>query len=233
MKRFIVLAVLAFLTQACGGGVEGNGILKEETREAAPFDKIEVSGAFEIFVRPGNYSAVTIKTDENLLPIIESYVKNGRLRLSTKEKISNFEKLEVYLTMQEFNGADLSGACSIMGRGALSGKDVEFDFSGAVETELELNCESVKADMSGACELTLMGGADKAEFEMSGAGEINALEFETRECRIDMSGAGEADVFVTQKLDVDVSGAAEIRYKGDPAEINRNVSGAASIEPIK
>lgn len=233
MKRFIAFFVLALVIQSCGGGIEGNGVVKEETRETAPFDKIEVGGAFEIYVRPGNYSSLTIKTDENLLPHIESYVKDGELRVSTKERISHFEKLELYLTMQEFTAADLSGACELHSRGVLNGKDVNLDFSGAVEAELELNCRKLNADMSGACELTLIGNAEEAEFDVSGAGEINAEDFETRKCNIEMSGAGEARVFATKELNVDVSGAAEIYYKGDPAEIKRSVSGAATIEPIK
>lgn len=232
MKKFLVFVALAFVSQACISGVEGNGIVKKETREAAPFDKIEVGGAFDIFIRPGNYSAVTINTDENLLPYIETYVKGGELHISTTKRLAHFEKLEVYLTMNEFNAADISGASEIHSNGLLSGKNVQLDFSGAVDADLELNCKTLNADMSGACELTLKGAAKTASFELSGAGEVNAEEFETEECKIDMSGAGEARVFVTKKLDIDISGAAEIYYKGNPSEINREVSGAATIKPL-
>ncbi len=232
MKKFIVFAALALISQACVTGVEGNGIVKKETREAAPFDKIEVDGAFDIFIRPGNYSAVTVNTDENLLEYIETYVKGGELHISSTKKLGHYEKLEIYLTMNEFNGADLSGACEIQSSGLLTGKNVELDFSGAVEVDLEIECSDLDADMSGACELSLKGKAKTASFEISGAGEVNAEDFETEECRIDMSGAGDAKVFVTKKLDIDISGAAEIYYKGNPGEINRSVSGAATIKPL-
>ncbi len=232
MKKFILFIALACISQACVTGVEGNGIVKKETREAAPFDKIEVSGAFDIFIRPGNYAAVTINTDENLLEYIETYVKGGELHISSTKKLGHYEKLEVYLTMKEFNAASVSGACEIHSNGMLTGKDVEFDLSGAVELDLELECNDLEADMSGACELTLKGMAKTASFEISGAGEVNAEDFETEECKIDMSGAGEARIFVTKKLDIDISGAAEIYYKGNPGEINRDVSGAATIKPL-
>lgn len=232
MKRFLVFLAIALISQACVNGLEGNGMVKKETREAAPFDKIEVGGAFDIFIRPGNYDAVTINADENLLEYIETYVSAGELHISTTKRIGNFKKMEVYLTMNEFKAADISGACEIHSNGPLSGKNVSLDFSGAVEADLELNCSSLRTDMSGACELTLKGKAKKASFELSGAGEVNAEEFETEECRIDMSGAGEARVFVTKKLDIDISGAAEIYYKGNPGEINRDVSGAATIKPL-
>lgn len=232
MKKLLVFALLVIISQACVSGIEGNGQVKKETREAAPYTKIDISGAFDVYIRPGNYSAVTVNADENLLPYIETYVKNGELRVSAKERIGHYEKLELYLTMQEFNAADISGACDISTRGAITGGEVELDFSGAVEADLELNCASIDADMSGASELTLKGNASTAAYEISGAGKIKAEDFETRICKIEMSGAGEARVFVTEKLDVEVSGAAEIYYKGNPAEINRKVSGAATIKPI-
>ena len=232
MTRFLLFAIMAFTLQACEPTLEGNGNVKEETREAAPFDKIEVSGNFDIFIKPGNYSAVTIQADENLLEHIESYVSNGKLKISSKKKFSHFEKLNVYITMNALNGLELSGACEVRTEGQMQGKDVEMDFSGAVEAKVDLICEKLDVDMSGACELHLRGEGQKAKFETSGAGEINAEDFKTEECEVDMSGAGEARVYATNKLDIDISGAAEVRYRGNPGEINQNVSGAASIKPL-
>ncbi len=232
MKNFLYLLAFATLLTACEPGLEGNGNVQEETREAAPFDKIEVQGNFDIFIKPGNYSAITINADENLLPHIESYVRGGELHVKTAERISHFKKLELYITMQEFNGADLSGACELEGKGQLRGKDVEMDFAGAVEATLELICDKLDVDMSGACELTINGEGRRAKFEISGAGQVNAREFTTENCQVEISGAGEANVFATNKLNVDVSGAAEVRYGGNPGEVKQDVSGAATVKPF-
>lgn len=232
MKNFLYLFVFVALITGCEPGLEGNGNVKEETREAAPFDKMEVQGNFKIFVKQGNYDAITVKADENLLEHIESYVKGGELHVETKQRITHFKKLELYVTMKELNGLDLSGACELVSKDRLKGKNVEMDFSGAVEATLDLVCEELDVDMSGACELNLTGSARKAKFEISGAGEIQSEEFQTQECYVEISGAGEADVWVTEKLDVDVSGAAEVHYKGNPGEVKQDISGAAEVKPM-
>ncbi len=232
MKKFLGFALLALVFTACEPGIEGNGNVKEETRESAPFDKIDVSGSFDIFLTPGNYTSVQVVTDENLLEHIETYVKGGTLYVEAKEKLGHYQKLELVLTMKTFNGADLSGACELKSKGMLNGEDVELDFNGAVEADLDLTCNKLDVDMSGASELTIRGEAKKAKFEISGAGDIVADEFKTESCRVEISGAGEAKVFATETLDVDVSGAAEVRYRGNPGEVKQDVSGAATVKPL-
>lgn len=232
MKKFLALALLALTITACQTGIEGNGNVKEETREAAPFTEIDVSGSFDIHIKPGNYSSVIVVTDENLLEHIETYVKGGTLYVSPKEKLGHYQKLELLLTMNEFEGASLSGACELQSKGMLKGDDIKLDFSGAVEAHLAVTCQELKVDMSGASELEVKGNARDADFEISGAGEIKAEEFKTENCRVEISGAGEAYVYATESLDVDISGAAEVRYAGNPGEVKQDISGAATVKPL-
>lgn len=232
MKKFLFFAALALCLNSCQKGIEGNGNVKEETRESAPFDKIEVEGSFDIFIKPGNYNAATVVADENLLQYIQTYVKGGVLHVETKERLSHYKKLELMLIMNKFNGADISGACKLRSNGTLNGDEVGLDFSGAVKTDMDLKCQSLDVDMSGASQLAIRGEAQKSRFEISGAGNIDAAEFKNEECQVKISGAGQADVYSTEKLDINVSGAAKVRYRGNPGQIKQDVSGAASVKPI-
>ena len=46
-----------------------------------------------------------------------------------------------------------------------------------------------------------------------------------------MSGACDAEVFASVKLDVNASGASHVKYKGN-ATVTRNVSGAGSVKKV-
>jgi hypothetical protein len=48
--------------------------------------------------------------------------------------------------------------------------------------------------------------------------------------KVDISGAGSAEVFASVKLDAHVSGAGKVRYKGDAANVQQQVSGAGSVK---
>lgn len=232
MQKFLSLALLLIFITSCEETIQGNGEVKRETRESAPFESIDVSGGYEVFIKPANYSSLTIEADENLLEHIETYVKSGVLHISSKKNFSRYQKLAIYITAKDLKRIEASGASEISSQGTLQGKDMKLDFSGAVEARLEINAERLEGDFSGACEVKLRGNANRADFETSGAVEIDAEKFRTKTCRLDMSGAGQAVVFATEELNVKVSGAAQVRYKGNPGSVKQDISGAASIKPL-
>lgn len=225
------MALAAFIT-SCQESIKGNGNVKEETREAAPFHSLDISGAYKVHIKPDNYSSIKVKADENLLEHIETYVNDGVLHVKSEANFDRYRALDLYITMDEFERLKASGASEIGSQGVLKGKNVKLDFSGAVEAQLSINAEELEGDFSGACEVKLNGNARKMSVETSGAVEVDAEDFKTEKCRVEMSGAGKATVFVTQELDIDVSGAAEVNYRGNPREVKQDISGAANINKL-
>lgn len=47
--------------------------------------------------------------------------------------------------------------------------------------------------------------------------------------RLVMSGAGKADVYASEKLDVDLSGAGSVHYSGNPASVTKHISGVGFV----
>ncbi len=228
-----MMAVLATISLSCQETIEGNGNVKKETRESAPFKSLEISGEFEVFITPNSYSSIEVEADENLMEHIETYVKGGTMHVSSEVDFGKTRALNLYINLETLEKLEADGAVKISSKGLLKGRKVKLDFSGSVEADLSINADELEGDFSGACELNLSGNADEARFETSGAVEINAEEFKTQDCKVDMSGAGSARVFASQNLEIEVSGAAEVRYKGNPGNVTQDISGAANIKPIQ
>ena len=210
-------------------GVKGDGNVVKEDREVSGFTSLEVSGAFEVFLYQGKTESLTVEADKNLMELIVTEVKGDKLRIYTKENIKKATELNVYLTFEELEMIDISGAVSIEGEGVFEFDELHLDGSGASEINMEMNVSSLHADFSGASEIELSGTAGSASFDISGASEIDALDFKISHCELDVSGAAEAKVHVIDMLEVNVSGAASVRYKGDP-RVSQDVSGAGSIK---
>lgn len=234
MYKITLIAFLAIALSACQNNrIEGNGNVKTETREAAPFQSLEVEGSFEVTIHQGNYSSVEVKADENLLQYIKTYVQGGTLHIKSDKNFSNYKSLTVDVNIDNLEKIEASGSSTIRSEGpSLNGKKVKLDFSGGTEANLNLICEKMESDLSGACKLNLRGKADQASYDCSGSVEINAGDFKTRECDLDMSGSGDAVVFVTENLEVEVSGSAKVEYRGNPGKVKQDISGVATIKPI-
>ncbi len=232
MSRVILLLFTVICISSCDPGVQGNGNVSTETRELESFHSIDLSGAYEVYLTQSTNSGLKIETDENLHQYIETYVDDGILYVSSTRRIGRHRELALYMNFKDLKSIDASGASEVKTRGAVRGEKLSMDFSGAVEADLELDYEQVIGDFSGASELNLKGKASLVSLDGSGAIEVNALNLITKKFVLDVSGAAEASVHVTEELVIDASGAVEVNYKGNPKSITKDVSGAASIEAI-
>ena len=59
------------------------------------------------------------------------------------------------------------------------------------------------------------------EANLSSAGDLNAGELKANEVDISVSSAGDASVYVTERLEAKASSAGDIRYYGDPEYVKR------------
>tara|TARA_B100001123_G_C15164079_1_gene968651 strand:+ start:514 stop:1209 length:696 start_codon:yes stop_codon:yes gene_type:complete len=231
MKKILVLFALSAFLTSCEMGVQGNGQVKTEKRSVAQFNRIDVEGHYDVYLKQGEAPALTIKADENLLELIETDVQGGELRIESSKPIGKARELALYITVRELEKIQTSGAVTLITDNEIRSSSLEIESSGACEANMELRCDELRIEVSGAGDMKIRGVAENFEIESSGACEIDALELKTLRTRIEVSGAGEVSVYATEELDIDASGAAEIRYKGTPRNIKQEASGASSVKP--
>ncbi|MCX6235739.1 MAG: DUF2807 domain-containing protein [Bacteroidetes bacterium] len=229
---FILIVGFIFYSYGCCDIQHGNGKVVTEERSVDSFTGIDIGGAFQVVLKQGDREALTIETDENLLQYITTEVKDGILIISTEKDCIRFEKLKAYITFKTLESMEFSGAVELWSENSLNFNDLSIDASGASEIEMNLTAQKIEMELSGASELTLSGKVNEAIVEASGATEISAENLEIAICRMSMSGAGDARIYVTKELDVEVSGAGTVRYRGEPEKVNTQVSGAGDIEKI-
>ena len=66
----------------------------------------------------------------------------------------------------------------------------------------------------------------------SGSSHFRCFDLMAEIVSVDISGAGDAEVFASVKLDVDVSGAGSVKYKGN-ATVSQKVSGSGSVSKVE
>jgi len=231
MKNVLLLALGFFMLQACSPQITGNGEVAEKRINLQDFDRLRVSGAFTIELRQADRYEVVLVADRNLHEVIELSVHKGILRVSTRESIRKAESLKLRISMPALEGLDFSGATELIGVGNLSGDELYIETSGASEMKLQLAYDNLEIKSSGASEGHLTGRADRLLLQSSGASEWQAEELEVAEARVKMSGASNLRLWVRDNLEVDISGAGELLYRGQPA-IQSDISGAATVAPL-
>jgi hypothetical protein len=211
MKKIIIvlLAVSVILIGGCHlPGIRGNGHVKTDERQVGSFANIDAGGAFEIEWQSGTPS-VRFTTDENLLPYIENDVSGDTLHLRTREHVWPTHGIKVVISSPTRAGAKLRGAVKL--------------------TANKLSGPAFAVESKGASEVLLDGKIDKLLVDMTGASQLAADGLQTKSAEISTTGAGDADITVSETLKVVITGAGKVTYSGNPVTIQKNITGAGSI----
>jgi hypothetical protein len=211
MKKITIVFLAACIVLAAGChwvGIRGNGHIKTDERPVSAFANIDMSGAFTIEWQSGTPS-LRITTDENLLSYIDSNVSGDTLHLHTREQIRPTHGVRVVISSPTRTGARTSGAVKLDAK-QLSGTRFALESRGASRVSLEGNIDELLVDMTGASELA-------------------ASNLQTKVSEISTTGAADAEIAVAETLKVAITGAGKISYSGNPATIEKHITGAGSI----
>lgn len=234
----IAISMMILLTSmnSCGfdlNTIKGNGVMTTSDFSLDEFTAIDAAGMYRIILQKGTTPFVQVETDENIMPYVNVKVERGTLKIyMDRGNTYRPGRMEVYITMQNPERISLSGATSFSSDDIITTDRLELDLSGATDLKLSVDVGSLHTTVSGAGSIELQGNAQSHHVQLSGAASLKCGDLITRETAVNISGAGSAEVYATEKLNAGIAGVGSIRYGGDPASINMSKSGLGSIKPL-
>lgn len=192
-----------------GRGVKGSGNRKTESREVSSFKAIDSEGAFDFEITCQKSLSVSLEGDDNILPIIQTDVRDGVLYLRTTSAYNSKSGVAVRISLPNLESIKAAGA----------GK---FQVS-------NIQNEKFRVDTNGATSLSASGETRSVEIHNAGAGKIDTNELHALKAKVEIAGAASVDVNATEQLDANVSGVGHVSYSGHPKTVNKNISGLGVV----
>jgi hypothetical protein len=210
MNRIIILliATLAVGAGCSRPGIKGDGVIKTTNQSIADFSALVVSGAYTITWSSGK-PALTIATDQNLLPLIKTTVNGNTLQIDSEDNLRPTKGITITLYSASLVDVQLNGAVDL--------------------TASQLSGHGLKLESNGAADISVAGSVTNLEANLSGACKLNAKSLQTQTATVSLNGASYGDVTVTGALNASISGTGVLTYSGNPKSVEKNVSGVGSI----
>jgi hypothetical protein len=223
---------LAFAWQpALADVVVGNGKAASESRSAAEFNGIALSGGMSLKLKQGSPASVVVHGDANLLPLIETVVESGQalqLRWKRGTSVRTQSPTWVEVVAPQIHAVASSGSGDIeidtmkVPRLALSIKG-----SGDVRAT-GLSSHELSIGIAGSGDFNLAGRATRLAINLSGSGNIEAGDLRADDVTVGIAGSGDATVFAAHKLVVSIAGSGNVLYSGEPS-VQRSIAGSGSV----
>jgi len=195
-----------------GERIVGSGSMRTEARAVDAFTAVRLVSAGRVVIERGDTDAVTITSDDNVLPKITTEVRNGTLVLDTATGTGIVANELVYrVTVRDLKAISTSGAGAIQADGLAS--------------------TALAVTIAGSSRVQLSGNVADLKLAISGSGTINATALPAERTSVVVSGSGNVSVKARAALDVVISGSGNVTYAGTP-KLRAQISGSGSLRHV-
>lgn len=235
MKKFTTLTSIFLLTtvlSACAqsyshhfnsgnswlGGKEVKASKNYVTKQikVSDFDQIAVSGSLDVtYTQQSGKPKVEIYTSDNIVDLLDIYVKNGKLNLGFKKNVKvSYNKLEIRVTSEDLNAVNVAG----------SG---DFKFTNGLKTD------QLKMNVAGSGDITASNIQCSQEFtaNVAGSGDIECKQLKAADMDISVAGSGDLKIenALVTSANASVAGSGTVKISGSADKANYSVAGSGDL----
>jgi hypothetical protein len=210
-----------------GHCVKGVGNIVETTIKVPSFDGVLLTTDVKVNITQGSPQKVVVSGENNIIDVLFLKVDQGVLEIGFTECV-NRHNLEIDLTMPDIELVNNSGSGEIYGTNFFDVPEIVLRNTGSGNINLGLNTDEIDAAISGSGNIDIEGETEYLYSKISGSGDIHAFKLKSNKANVQVTGSGDADVWVIKVLDVKISGSGSVYYKGKPV-INFNRTGSGNL----
>lgn len=199
-----------------------------EKRSVEKYTKIKIKGPFDVTIDSNKDASLTIIAPSDAIADIETRVVNGELILDINNSGFMSPDIEVVIANDQLEAISIGGSGSFSGD-VQSKQDLKLTIGGSGSIDIKSNADQIYANISGSGNINAVGECEKLEAAISGSGNMNFGEMEAQDADVEISGSGGMKVNVSGNLEASLSGSGSIAYSGEPATVDKTVSGSGSI----
>ena len=245
--RHLVLAVAAFAMAAPvamvsaspldwigGERVRGSGAVKKQSRAIEHFTGLSLNVPAQLELRIGNNEGITIETDDNLLPLIETTIDNGTLKIRPVKKNMHLQAttMKIIVQARAVDRIALGGSGAIRSD-ALRGGRMQFDLGGSGSIDVKgIDGDAVSVTVGGSGNFKAGGGSAKTvSVSIGGSGDVDVGKMAAAEASVSVAGSGTAVVWARDTLSATIAGSGDVNYYGDP-KVSHSVIGSGDVTRV-
>ncbi len=198
------------------GGIKGNGIiLKENRKVVGDFDTVVASENLKVWVSQADEFSITVEADENIITLIDTNIKDGKLYLQTHENIGRATK-KVYVSLPNVSALISSTGSILQTQNIIKGDSLLIDASTGSFLNAKIYVNKVIINGKEGTKLSVSGEAHKTSIDISSGSNMDAKELQTINCLAKVSYGGSVKIKVSKSLIADANTGGNISYIGNP-----------------
>lgn len=217
-----------------GKRVEGSGNVVDEVRQIEGFQALTVAGPVDVQLKAGTVERVTVRADDNIVPLVTTTVEGGRLVIGLQPNTSlrTRNAPQVTVEFRQMNGILIRGSGDVRGD-HIKAPIFETVVRGSGNVVIDrLEADAVALSINGSGDFVAGGRASSVGINVNGSGDVRTENLEARQVAVRIRGSGDVRVHALDALQVDIAGSGDVRYRGTP-QLTTKKAGSGDVAPMK
>jgi hypothetical protein len=230
-----LFATALLLVPTARATTTGSGNAATEVRAASDFQTIALRGGIDLVVRQGNSESVTVRADDDILPLVQTVVEGSgetrtlRIQFKSGESVRTKTQVVVTVDVVKLEAIASSGSGDITIE-ALKTPTLTMSISGSSDAALkQLDTERLAISIAGSGDVQASGRAARLEVSIAGSGDVGARELLAGDVSVSIAGSGDASVTAQRTLSVAIAGSGDVEYGGGATLAKRSIAGSGSV----
>lgn len=239
------LLILLLTTVACGISrrtptpipqteEEEQKMLVSEFRPLGVFTKIEMDGGATVILVQGTEHSIKVEGTQRIVDQLRTEVKDGVLVIDYRDrKLFELwaENSTLTITFNDLSDYRLDGGVELKADD-LNLEKINFTINGGASVRLNnLVVNTLNMSLAGGGDIHVSGVAENLTIDVSGGTNFEAGDLKCANVSVKIAGAGNVEVWATDKLNLDLAGAYSVSYWGSP-EITQSIAGIGQVKAL-
>ena len=238
MQRIAYGMVVVCALSACGtGNAQDSGAVGSRSFPVGNFERIEVSGPFEVTVTTGSQASVAARGPGQLLEKMVVEVDGKTLKIRPERKSGWFGggfqwsggKAQVSVSAPMLSAAAIAGSGDLQVN-RVTGQRFDGSVAGSGNLRIgEVRVQDLRLEIAGSGEASAAGQAAQAHYEIAGSGDIRAGQVRSDQIRVEIAGSGNIEANARSTARVDIAGSGDVRVTGG-AKCSVSKAGSGNVQ---
>ena len=214
---------------SCIPHIRGNGNVVKEERSVNNFESISVSSGIELLINQDSFEKVVVEADENIMKILRTEVKGGKLKIFMEEGVLHAKKMKVYVTLKTLKSLECSSGSETKTDNKITTENLTVHASSGSGVNVEISCSRLKAESNSGSNLKISGTAQFISADSSSGSELNTSNLVAETGEASASSGANLKIHVTKEIKAHCSSGAQIDVSGNPTTRDTDSSSGGSI----
>jgi len=234
--KIIVATILSLTLFSCNfdinmnSGVRGNGNVQTEERPIdGDFSTIKATEGLDVYLTQNNTESISVEADENLHDLIITEVKDGVLKIHTKQNIGRASSKKVIVNFKDISSIISTSGSDVYSTNTINVEELQLKTTSGSDMTLEVNTSVLNCKSTSGSDLRLSGKTERLIAEATSGSDIKAENLIAQSSQVKATSGADITVNTSKELTAKATSGGDIKYYGNPERVDKTDGVSGSI----